>query len=162
MCMRMRVKKQIGLIALMLVVTVIFNTGSTITDHTVSSLELEILELVNEYRAENGIEPLELNNTLNALALIRAKEASIKWSHERPNGTRYYSVFTDYNITWASYVGENLGCKFTNASEIMEAWIASDSHRANLLDDKFNDIGMAIYAAEDDTLYIAQIFTSAY
>lgn len=158
----MRVKKQIGLIALMLVVTVIFNTGSTITDHTVSSLGLEILELVNEYRAENGIEPLELNNTLNALALIRAKEASIKWSHERPNGTRYYSVFTDYNITWASYVGENLGCKFTKASEIMEAWIASDSHRANLLDDKFNDIGMAIYAAEDDTLYIAQIFTSAY
>ena len=123
---------------------------------------IEILELVNEYRAENGIEPLELNNTLNALALIRAKEASIKWSHERPNGTRYYSVFTDYNITWASYVGENLGCKFTNASEIMEAWIASDSHRANLLDDKFNDVGMAIYAAEDDTLYIAQIFASAY
>ena len=158
----MRVKKRIGLIALMLVVTVIFNTGSTITDHTVSSLELEILELVNEHRAENGIEPLELNNTLNALALIRAKEASIKWSHERPNGTRYYSVFTDYNITWASYVGENLGCKFSSASQIVNAWIASDSHRANLLDDKFNDIGMAIYAAEDDTLYIAQIFASAY
>ena len=59
----MRVKKQIGLIALMLVVTVIFNTGSAITDHTVSSLELEVFELVNEYRAENGIEPLELNDT---------------------------------------------------------------------------------------------------
>lgn len=128
--------------------------------YNVGSIELEILELVNAYRAENGVEPLELNSTLNSLALIRAKEASIKWSHERPNGTRYYSVFMDYNVAWASYVGENLGCRFSSARQIVDAWIASDSHRANLLDDKFNNIGMAIFIAEDNTMYIAQMFAN--
>ena len=133
-------------------------SSNNLPDYNVGSMELEILELVNEYRAENGIEPLELNDTLCSLASIRAKEASIKWSHERPNGTRYYSVFMDYNVTWASYVGENLGCRFSSAKQIVDAWIASDGHRANLLDDKFNNIGMAIFIAEDNTMYIAQIF----
>lgn len=129
-----------------------------ISDHVVGSLEYEILAEINAYRAAQGLSELKLDKKLCALAAIRAYEASISFSHTRPNGTSCFSVFDDYNYP-DGLVGENL--VFCNASysaaEIVTSWMNSSSHKSNILCSSFRKAGLGIHYA-NGRIYVANLF----
>lgn len=87
---------------------------------------ITILDLINRERFKAGLKPLSYRMDIQKASDLRAKEASVCWSHSRPDGTPYYSA--DDRI-----YGENLAKGYKTPQEIVMAWMKSKSHRANIL-----------------------------
>ncbi len=128
------------------------------TTKPVSTEELayETFLLINEYRATLGLYPLTFNAELSEITLVRAKEASVYWSHTRPDGRSFWTVFIDYNKFTDKQSGEILA-KITipDAKRAVKGWINSPSHNEILTTTKYNQIGIACYLADDGYCYFA-------
>ena len=112
----------------------------------------DTIQKINKIRIEHGLSALQWTAPLNVAAMIRAKECSIKWSHTRPNGQDFWTV--DSKCVY----GENLAFGYDTADEVVSAWMASPSHKDNILYPEFRTIALAIYKAEDGTYYSANEF----
>ena len=117
-----------------------------------SSMEYQIYALVNSQRVAAGLAEVVWSNILTDDAKIRANEASVKWSHTRPNGSAWWTVDDDYMY------GENLAKGYSSADAVVTAWMNSPSHKANLLDAGFKTMGISTYTDAQGTVYIAQEF----
>lgn len=110
----------------------------------------EILSIINSYRAEGGVEPLELDEKLTEIACARAEE--IAWSgrhsHTRPNGKYFHSLIKEAGVE-SGFVGENIGWGYTTARDVCEAWKASETHYENLMNPDFKKTGIGIAADPD-------------
>lgn len=120
--------------------------------------EDEIIVLVNQARADNGLAALTKDELMVGAAEIRAQEQKELYSHTRPPKDRYFdSVFDDCEIDFC-YCGENLATGTPcSAKEIVDAWLNSPHHRANILDPEFTRIGVGCYLS-DGYSYWAQLF----
>lgn len=98
----------------------------------------KMLELVNNYRAEHGVDPVEWDENLAYAGKTRAAEASICWAHSRPDGTAWKTV-SEYTH------GENLAKGYDNAEAVFQAWLNSPSHRDNLLIPQFHTMYVAFF-----------------
>ena len=87
----------------------------------------DALDIVNAKRAENGLAALNWSNGLESCAMVRAQEAASKFSHTRPNGKDWYTVNSE--LMW----GENLAKGYDSAQSVVDAWMASPTHAANIL-----------------------------
>ena len=103
----------------------------------------EVLRLVNLERAKVGAAPLKFADDLAASALVRARELPLKFSHTRPNGS---SCFTAMPQTAGQHIlGENLAGGQITPKQVVQAWMDSKSHRDNILNKEFKEIGIAYY-----------------
>ncbi len=143
------------------------NTGAEVIGHFDDAYANDIVAKTNSYRSSNGVSTLGGSALLTEAARTRAAEAAVAFSHTRPNGTSYYTVggSAENNYQDSPVYGENLAYGYSNASETMEAWIAStQGHRENLVRDSFVTIGVAVlWVKQADgsyTAYIAQEFGS--
>lgn len=110
-------------------------------DGTAHEYVWEILEEVNEEREDVGLEPLVLSQALTDAAAIRAQEISTNFSHTRPDGTSCFTAITkDY---WSS--GENIAAGQNSPDSVMDSWMNSEGHRANILNDAFTKLGAGYY-----------------
>lgn len=116
----------------------------------------EVIRLVNEVRAEAGVAPVVKNTELLAPANLRAEEAATKFSHTRPNGTAWKTVFDEFAIE-SPYRGENIAWGQPTPERVMRAWMGSKGHRENILDAHFTDMAVGYYV-EDDVIYWSQLF----
>lgn len=116
----------------------------------------EILDLVNEERSSRGLSTLSYYKTLDPAAQLRAEESAQKFSHTRPNGEQWKTVFDEFGIA-SDYRGENLAYGQKSAQQVMEAWMNSKGHRANILDERFTHISVGIYN-KDGKIYYSQLF----
>lgn len=132
-------------------------TKKQLPEKTTTSFEKEIFNLINDYRKSAGVKELKWSSTLHNLAAIRAEESSVKWSHTRPNGKNFVSVFNEYGID-AGYVGENLANGPQDAEKIMKALMNSSSHKKNILSSSFSQVGVSAYIDSRGNVYIAQEF----
>ncbi len=121
-------------------------------EESLDELADEIVALTNQIRVENGLNELTYTNRLTNDAAIRAEEIEIKWSHTRPNNTKWFTVDK------AAMFGENLGRGYADAETVVQAWMDSPSHRDNLLFSDFKTIGVSIYIDDDGYYWIAQEF----
>lgn len=112
----------------------------------------ELLDIVNEERIRNGLSELAWSDRLCEAAMIRAKEASVSWSHTRPDDTPYYTV--DPEVVY----GENLAFGYVTPQEVFDAWMESESHKDNLLHPDFTTVAFGLYIDDDSTYYWAQEF----
>lgn len=85
----------------------------------------KVLELVNEHRESLGLNALAWDEDMREAAEIRAAEATLNWSHTRPNGENWYTVSDLVK-------GENLAKGYDSAEEVFAAWMASPGHRENI------------------------------
>lgn len=99
----------------------------------------ELFMKINEYRISAGVNALSWNNELAAAAEVRAEEATILWSHTRPNGLDYYTV--NPNIVY----GENLARGYDTADSTLQAWKDSPTHNDNLLYPDYKFVALAEY-----------------
>ncbi len=100
----------------------------------------EIVRLVNIERKKAGLPSVKLSRELYRPAMIRAREIVKSFSHTRPNGLPFNSVF--YGITYKT-VGENLAAGQTSCEMVMQQWMDSPGHRANILNKNFKYLGVA-------------------
>ena len=102
----------------------------------------EIVRLVNIEREKAGLPSVKLSRELYRPAMIRAREIVKSFSHTRPNGQPFNTVFIAYGITYRT-VGENLAAGQTSCEMVMQQWMDSPSHRANILNKNFKYLGVA-------------------
>ena len=102
----------------------------------------QILQLVNNERMKVGLNPLMYRPDILPASDLRAKESSATWSHTRPDGSPYYTA--DDKI-----YGENLSRGFKTATEIVQAWMQSDSHRKVMLDPKYHGGCVGVHKNKD-------------
>ena len=108
-------------------------------DPALSSAARSAFDLMNQQRAAAGLSQLTWSDQLANCAAVRAQEASVTWAHTRPNGTDWYTVNS------AIMGGENLARGYQTAQDAVNAWMASATHKDNILYPSFRVAGIAIY-----------------
>lgn len=126
----------------------------------------DLLTLTNQRRQENGLSPLVLNPQLSEAAAQKAHDMFAKnyWAHIAPDGTTpwYFIKNSGYDYL---YAGENLARGFSTSSEVVDAWMASPSHRENMLSPNYNEIGFAISSGSltgSETVLVVEMFGTPY
>jgi uncharacterized protein YkwD len=110
-----------------------------------------IVELVNQRRSEAGLAPVTVHPTLMTCAQQYSEvQASLgRIDHTGPDGSTPGQRLTRCGYRWKHY-GENLAAGYVDADEVMAAWMASPSHRRNILNPKFREIGLGFAHRDDD------------
>ena len=105
--------------------------------------EQEVLNLTNKYRNENGLEDLEIYSKLQKTAKIKAEdlEKNNYFSHNSPTYGSPFDMLQTFNIPFTA-AGENIAKGQTTAQEVMNAWMNSSGHAANILNSGFSEIGV--------------------
>lgn len=133
----------------------------TVIEPPVEQWKKEVLKLVNEERAKYDLEPLEWGTTCEVAAQIRAKESMELYAHQRPDGSSWDSVCKPEA---GGAAGENLAAGNTAVSPetVVQTWMNSTSHRANILSDKFTKMAVGFVFDPDSQYktYWSQFFSN--
>lgn len=121
-----------------------------------------LLEDTNKRRASMGLSQLKINSKLSIAAKNKAEHMFKEnyWAHVSPKGIEPWKFILDANYDYL-YAGENLAKNFNTSSEVVEAWYNSPSHRENMLNPKYSDVGFAIVNGTlqgYDTTLVVQMF----
>ena len=116
----------------------------------------EVFRLTNQERSYAGLPALTYNNVLESGAMIRAEEIIRSFSHTRPDGSKFFTVFDNTYVF--RLMGENLAAGFSSASAVVSGWMNSEGHRANILNEGYTQIGLGIAKDENGRIYWVQIF----
>lgn len=121
-----------------------------------------IIELTNQKRQQAGLSVVTHNEKLSDAARRKAVDMFNKdyWSHNAPDGTKPWSfiIAAGYNYLHA---GENLARDFNNPNSVVDAWMASPTHRDNLLNSRYQEIGIAVVDGQlggVETTLVVQMF----
>lgn len=124
----------------------------------------DLVKLTNEQRTRNGLPPLRFDPTLAAAAAHKGENmfAEDYWAHISPTGKDpwFWINRSGYDYVFA---GENLAKDFVDPRSVVSAWMASPSHRANLLNEKYEDIGIAVLGGDLNgykTTLVVQMFAT--
>jgi uncharacterized protein YkwD len=109
-----------------------------------------LLSSTNAQRASNGLPPLTLNTKLNASAQAKANDMVSRdyWAHNSPDGKEPW-VFIDAAGYSYQKAGENLAYGFLTSEATVIGWMNSPSHRANILDSSYSEVGFGFVNAEN-------------
>lgn len=129
------------------------NTGSMQGDFA-----SQVAALVNAERAKYGLSALTMDTKVQQAALVRAKETAQSFSHTRPNGSSFSTALTEAGVSYRT-AGENIAYGQTTPQQVMNAWMNSSGHRANILNANYTTIGVG-YTVINGTAYWAQLFTA--
>ena len=119
----------------------------------------EVVELVNQVRAANGLGSLTTTPQLMSTAQLRAVETTTLFSHNRPDGTACWTAFQQNGVTYGN-AGENIAAGQRTPQSVMDSWMNSPGHRANILNPDFRHIGIGCYEMDGGYgIYWVQCFT---
>lgn len=151
----------------------LFIMGRSIVDITVGLLPgvlgyasqidpTKVIEMTNTQRLSAGLEVVKPNSELTLAAAAKAADmfAHNYWAHVSPQGTEPWTFITDSGYKY-QHAGENLARDFSNPKDIVSAWMASPTHKKNLLDGRYKDIGVAVldgYINGVETTIVVQMF----
>ena len=118
----------------------------------------EILDLVNRDRSSHGLATLTLNPTLNLAASEKASDMLTEnyFAHTSPSGISPWHWFKTAGYNY-SFAGENLAEGYADASVLEKSWMASPSHRANILSPNYSEVGLAVVDYNNSSL-VVQLF----
>ena len=120
-------------------------TSKTVTLYaSISSVAKNELDRINAERRKAGVPALTLDNELSFAAGVRAEELEKSYSHKRPDGRSCFTVLSDYGITYKSSVTENVAYGYKDYTAVMDAWMRSSGHKANILNKNFTKVGLGI------------------
>ena len=118
----------------------------------------QVVALVNAERAKHGLSALKVDAKVQQAALVRAKETAQSFSHTRPNGSSFSTALTEAGVSYRR-AGENIAYGQSTPQQVMNAWMNSSGHRANILNENFTTIGVG-YTVINGTAYWTQLFTA--
>lgn len=153
-----------GFVALLHLFSGLTGANGSILGYASTITPKQVIELTNTERQKLGLEPLVLNQNLAEAALAKGQDmfSDQYWSHTAPDGVEPW-----YFIKQAGYryqvAGENLARDFANTENMILAWMASPTHRANIVNSKYDEIGIAVIDGSlegYETTLVVQMFGS--
>lgn len=123
----------------------------------VKKLENEVIRLVNVERTKRGLAPLTANWELSRVARYKSMDMKNKgyFSHTSPTYGSPFQMMQHFGIVYRT-AGENIAMGQRTPQEVMNAWMNSPGHRANILKPDYKEIGVGV--AKDGTIYWTQMF----
>ncbi len=121
-----------------------------------------LVDLTNNNRQVNRVGLLELNSTLEKVAQLKADDMASRgyFAHNSPDGLTPWYWFGQVGYDFL-YAGENLAVHFSDSGDVVRAWMDSPGHRANILNNKFSEIGIATsrgFYQGRETVFVVQMF----
>lgn len=165
-------KVKIFLALLLIAYILVFSEGSayaSASNHP-DIYDIVMVQKINSFREENGLNALELNDDLFDVADVRLSELPVNFDHTRPNGESYKSVYSELGLTDKYERGsENIAkileeWDFSNESAdeyvdyIFEAYKNSESHRENMLKPYWKYYGGGFLTNYNGNCYQIQVF----
>ncbi len=156
----------VGMTALVLISFSIANLQSIIwfsSDWLVSTiLPAVVTDATNEARAAEGRAPLSRNSFLDEAARLKAEDMALNgyFAHWSPTGVSPWHWFGAAGYAYA-HAGENLAVHFTDSTAVVDAWLDSPTHRANIMSDRYTEIGIGTAKGRYegfDTVFVVQMF----
>ncbi len=124
-----------------------------------SSFISEVVRLVNIERAKENLSALTESSGLDGAANIRANEIITKFAHQRPDGREWHTVLAESGISYNAS-GENIAAGQRTPAEVVEGWMNSPGHRANIMNSNFNKIGVGYVTGGSYGHNWVQLFTN--
>ena len=123
-----------------------------------------LANLTNEERQDQNLKTLTVNKSLNEAADMKAKDMATKgyFAHVSPDGKTpwYWIEKVGYKY---QYAGENLAINFSDSIDVTNAWMASPTHKANIIKGNYTEIGTGvatgIYKGKE-TIFVAQVYAN--
>ena len=106
-----------------------------------------VLDLVNEERAKENLPALSMDESLLATAMQRAAETSIHFSHTRPDGSNCFSAND-------KMMGENVAALQSTPEAVMNSWMNSAGHKANILNADYKSIGIGCFIINGNRFWV--------
>lgn len=122
----------------------------------------EVIRLTNIERRNQGLSELKLDPQLAAAAAQKASDMFARdyWAHISPTGTQPWFFVTQAGYDYR-YAGENLARDFSDPAAVVRAWMESTTHKDNLLNGRYQDIGIAVVDGQlggRETTLVVQMF----
>lgn len=122
----------------------------------------QLMNSTNQKRQEAGLTPLLLNPVLSQAASLKAQHmiSNNYWAHYSPDGKTPWDFLNSVGYRY-TVAGENLAKNFSNSQGVVDAWMASPSHRDNLLKSTYRDVGFAVVNGTlngEETTLVVQMF----
>lgn len=123
-----------------------------------------VVELTNSQRQSAGLSSLAYNSQLAQAAAAKAQDMIAKgyWAHFGPSGETPWGFILNAGYQY-EYAGENLAKNFMDSGAVVDAWMRSETHRANIMNENYSEIGVAILDGSlsgEDTTLVVQMFGS--
>jgi uncharacterized YkwD family protein/spore coat assembly protein SafA len=125
-------------------------------DDTVTDFEKQVITLVNEIRAENGLQPLTYHWELSRVARIKSQDMKDNryFAHNSPVYGAPATMIRNFGISFRT-AGENIAKGYSSPQAVVNGWMNSSGHRANILNANYTHIGVGYVAGGN---YWTQMF----
>lgn len=135
-------------------------TAAEQTDGVLSALERTVFDLVNIERDKAGLEALEWDDELAAVARAHSEDMVSRgfFDHTDPDGLSPFDRMRNAGIDYTA-AAENIAAGASTAEAVMQMWMNSDGHRANILDPDMKKIGVGAAQGGEYGIYWTQCFT---
>ncbi|MEM7554985.1 MAG: CAP domain-containing protein, partial [Cyanobacteria bacterium P01_A01_bin.84] len=112
----------------------------------------EVLKLTNDFRVKNGRSRLTMNSDLSEAAQDHSEDMAKLdfFSHTGKDGSKAGDRITDAGYEWNTY-GENIAAGQRTPDQVVQGWINSPGHRANMLNPNFKELGVGYFFLKNDT-----------
>lgn len=161
----MRLRSVSVLLVVMLLIFVVSLSHTKLIERTnllSAVIPSVLIDMANDTRDIYELPMLRENSTLVSAAQMKANDMAAKgyFSHNSPDGKTPWYWFDSVGYNYI-YAGENLAVNFADSEYVNQAWLDSPTHRANILNGNFTEVGIAtargIYQGED-TIFVVQLF----
>lgn len=127
-----------------------------LVDTSITTYESEVVRLVNEIRGQYGLKPLTENWELSRIARFKSQDMKDKgyFSHTSPTYGTPFQMIKDFGLTYRA-AGENIAMGYRTPEAVVNGWMNSSGHRANILNANYTQIGVGYVA---DGHYWTQMF----
>lgn len=134
----------------------------TIPSTDYSAYADQVITLVNKERAKRGLQSLKKNSTACYVAQLKSKDMAAKnyFSHTSPTYGSPFTMMQNFGIRFSA-AGENIAMGQQTPAAVMNAWMNSSGHRANILSPAYNQIGVGVAKNSKGVLYWTQEFIKA-
>ncbi|MGN7165995.1 CAP domain-containing protein [Paenibacillus cellulositrophicus] len=125
------------------------NNQQTSASGDASAYAQQVLDLVNQERSKAGLGALSMDSKLSNMAMAKAKDMydNKYFDHNSPTHGSPFDMMKEYGITYNS-AGENIANGQTSPQQVMQDWMNSPGHKANILNKSYTHIGIAFYNNE--------------
>ena len=136
------------------------NDDQAVPKSDISQQAQEVLRLVNAERSKAGLSSLTLSDKLTAVANEKARDMAENnyFSHTSPTYGSPFQMLQQYGISYRT-AGENIAAGQRTPAEVMNSWMNSSGHRANILNSAYTEIGIGYYAGGSYGSEWVQLFT---
>lgn len=129
------------------------------TSGDITSLESEVIRLVNVEREKAGRSALRGNSEISRIARLKSDDfiKNNYFSHTSPTYGSPFDMLKSFGINYTA-AAENIASGQRTATEVMNSWMNSSGHRANILDSTYNQIGVGVAKDSSGKTYWTQMF----